>query len=88
MFQVENRKGRLVIILVDHSRVQQLAQRILLLLMDQCDGCMKVTDLCDRYNHLFGLPLDVKAMRADLQGIVEVSTVLGEDLKKISSRSG
>ena len=73
LHQVENHDGHLVITLVDHSYIQQVAHRILLLLMDQSDGSMAVCELCMRYQQLFGVEINMSDIVDDLQDIVKVS---------------
>ena len=72
--QVETHSGRLVMGLVDHSYVQQLAHHLLLLLMERPDGSMPVPKLRQRYRELFGTELNMDDVGHDLQGVVEVGS--------------
>lgn len=70
---VENRSGRLVIVLVDHSKVRQLAERVLAILMDQVDSRMTIGQLANQFEIRYQETLDVNSLVADLQGVVQVS---------------
>ena len=71
-FQIENQDGRLVIGLVDHSYTQQIAERVLLILMDQVDGSMKTGALCSQYSSIYGEELNVEEIVSHLPEYVQV----------------
>ena len=66
--------------LVDHTYMEQLARRVLLILMDNTEtGEMSVAELDKAHNTMFGFPLDVKGLCEELQEFVQVR----EKIKKI-----
>ena len=64
-----------MIVLVDHSKVRQLAERVLAILMDQVDSRMTIGQLANQFEIRYQETLDVTSLVADLQGIVQVSVV-------------
>ncbi|ELT96320.1 hypothetical protein CAPTEDRAFT_189894 [Capitella teleta] len=72
---VRNHNGRLLIALVDHSRLQLFTQQILLLLMEHSTGCMPLSRLQSSYQQLCRTNYDIfSALENDLTGVVEVIT--------------
>ncbi len=61
--------------LIDHSHIQQLAQHILLILMDTQDGTMSATELCTAYEASYGESLILAEVCTDLMGYVEVCVI-------------
>ncbi len=71
--QVENNEGRLIIRLVDHSYTQQLAEKVLLVLMDQVNGSMPTSDLLDMFQKTYGESLTLDDLLTTLCDHVQVS---------------
>ena len=70
--QVENNEGRLIIRLVDHSYTQQLAEKVLLVLMDQVNGSMPTSDLLDMFQKTYGESLTLDDLLTTLCDHVQV----------------
>ncbi len=62
----------MVVRLVDHSYVEQLARRVLLILMEVDSGQMGLAELDAAHSSMFGLKLSRKELREELQGVVQV----------------
>lgn len=56
-FQVEENEGRLAIALVDNSHIEQLAKRVLMVLMDKIEGKLIIPDLQTKHLEKFGIEL-------------------------------
>ncbi len=73
---MENNEGRLVIRLVDHSYTQQLAEKVLLVLMDQVNGSMPTSDLLDVYHRTYGESLTLDDLLTTLSDHVQVRSLV------------
>ena len=61
-----------VVSLVDHSYVEQLARRVLLILMEVDSGQMSLRELDGKHTGMFGFKLSRKELREELKGVVQV----------------
>ncbi len=61
-----------MISLVDHTYTQQLAERVLLIIMDQVKGSMKTADLREQYENTYGEDLKVEEIASHLREYVQV----------------
>ncbi|CAH1794385.1 unnamed protein product, partial [Owenia fusiformis] len=69
---IEEVDGVTMLVLIDHSHLQRLAQHVLQLLFDQPGGAMRVPELCIRYQEACGTMCDIREIDAQLCNIVEV----------------
>ena len=61
--------------LVDHSRTQQMANRILLLLMDQSKGSIRSSELATMYQTVYGYRINMQEVLNQLTGVIKVCII-------------